>query len=84
MNYWYLYILLCKNNKLYTGITKDVEARFLLHKENKGAKFTQKNKPIKVVYVEKLNSFSEARRREIQIKKWNRSKKESLIKEDTK
>lgn len=79
MNNWYLYILLCKNNKLYIGISKDVETRFLLHKINKGAKFTQKNKPIRVVYTEKLNSLSEAKKREIQIKKWSREKKEMLI-----
>ncbi len=79
MNPWYLYILLCKNNKLYIGITKDVKKRFELHKINKGAKFTQKNKPIKIVYIEKLYSLSEARKREIQIKKWSRKKKEDLI-----
>ena len=76
---YYLYILLCKNNKLYTGIAKDPEERFLLHQQNKGAKFTQKNKPIKIVYTEKCNTLSEAGKREAQIKKWDRKKKEDLI-----
>ena len=77
--FYYLYILLCKNNKLYTGIALDVEARFLLHKEGRGAKYTQRNKPIKIVYREKFNSLSEAMKREIQIKKLSRRNKEDLI-----
>lgn len=79
MKPWYLYILLCEHNKLYIGISTDVEARFELHLINKGAKFTQKNKPIKIVYTEKLTSLSEAIKKEIQIKKWSREKKDKLI-----
>ena len=76
---YYLYIILCKNNKLYTGISKDVNARFELHKKGKAAKFTQKNKPIEIVYIEKCGSLSRARKREEQIKKWPKAKKETLI-----
>jgi len=79
MEDWYLYILLCENNKFYTGISKDIEARFVLHQKNKGAKFTQKNKPIKILYAEAFGSLSEARKREVQIKKLSRKEKEELV-----
>ena len=78
-NKYHLYILRCKGNKLYTGIAKDVSARFELHKSGKAAKFTQRNKPIKIVYTETLPSLSKARKRENEINKLAKSKKEILI-----
>ena len=76
---YYIYILLCKNDKLYTGIARDPEKRFLLHQKNKGAKFTQKNKPIRIVYKEEHKTLSEASKRECEIKKLSRKEKEQLI-----
>jgi putative endonuclease len=76
---YYLYIILCKNNKLYTGIAKDPEERFLLHKSGKGAKYTQRNNPIKIVYTEKLKNISEARKRECEVKKLTKKQKEELF-----
>jgi len=78
---YYLYIILCKNNKLYTGIAQDPAARFELHKKGKGAKYTQRNKPIRVVYTEKFKTRSEALKRESEIKKLSKSKKVNLIKD---
>jgi len=78
--FYYLYILLCKNNKLYTGIARDVEARFELHKSGKGAKYTQRNKPIKIVYTEKFKTKSAALKRESEIKKMQKESKEKLFK----
>ena len=78
MNY-YLYILLCENNHLYIGISEDVQKRFITHQIGQGAELTKKNKPIKIVYTEQFNSLQEARKREIQVKKWSRSKKKRLI-----
>uniref|UniRef100_A0A7C4R4J7 GIY-YIG domain-containing protein n=1 Tax=candidate division CPR3 bacterium TaxID=2268181 RepID=A0A7C4R4J7_UNCC3 len=53
--------------------------RFDIHRSGYGAELTKKNKPIKIVYTERFNSLKEARRREVQIKKWSRIKKEKLI-----
>ena len=77
--FYYLYILLCKNNKLYTGIAKNPEERFELHKKGKGAKYTRSNKPIKIVYTEKFETRSEALKREAEIKKLTKQGKENLI-----
>lgn len=76
---YFLYILLCENNKLYTGIAVDPKKRFKMHSEGKGAKYTKANKPIKIVHLEKFESRSEALIREAQIKKMSKKEKENIF-----
>ena len=78
---WYVYILKCADNSLYTGITTDVERRIDEHNHNNklAAKYTRVRRPVKVVYQEKLNSRSLAARREVEIKKLKRGNKEALF-----
>lgn len=75
MNTWYVYILLCDDNSLYTGISPDPQARFLAHQNGKGAKYTKSHKPIKLLYQEPATTRSEALKRELVIKSWSREKK---------
>ena len=77
---WYLYILRCKDNTLYTGITTDVEKRLEVHRSGKGAKYTRGRGPLELVYREACGSHSEALKREAEIKKLPREKKENLVK----
>lgn len=77
---YYVYIILTKNNKLYCGYTDDVERRYKLHCEGKGAKFTRANKPLKLVYTEEFGTKQEAQKEEYRIKQLSRKKKELLIK----
>ena len=77
---WYVYILLCKGGFLYTGITKDIQRRFKEH-QNKSARFTSYNAPVKIVYTEDFPTRSEALKREAQIKRLRKSKKLALIKQ---
>lgn len=76
---WYVYIIECQNGKYYTGITKDVSERFTKHAQGKGAKFTLRNLPKRVVYTEKCANIYDARKHENQIKSWDRKKKIELI-----
>lgn len=76
---FYVYIILTVNNKLYCGYTDDVERRYKLHKEGKGAKFTRANKPFKLVYVKEFDTKQEAQKEEYRIKRLSRKQKESLI-----
>lgn len=76
---WYLYILECCDGSYYTGVTVNIPDRLKRHNEGKGAKFTRSHRPCRLVYFEKCQSESDARRRELVIKGWNRSKKEELI-----
>ena len=76
---WYLYILRCKDNTLYTGITTDVEKRLEAHRSGKGAKYTRGRAPLELVYRETCGSHSEALKREAEIKKLSRQSKELLL-----
>ena len=77
---WYLYILRCKDNTLYTGITTDVEKRLVAHRSGKGAKYTRGRAPLELVYQESCGSHSNALKREAEIKKLPRTAKEMLVK----
>lgn len=76
---YFLYIIKCADNTLYTGITTDVERRFVEHKNGKGANYTRSRKVLKILYTEKHKDRSSALKREIEIKGWNKSKKLELI-----
>ena len=77
---WYLYILRCKDNTLYTGITTDVEKRLEAHRTGKGAKYTRGRSPLELVYREDCGDHSTALKREAEIKRLTRKEKELLVK----
>lgn len=72
---WFIYVLLCENNSLYTGIAKDVEKRLNDHQSGKGGAYTRSHPPIRIVYTEQAESRSAALVREAEIKRWRRQKK---------
>ena len=76
---WYLYMVECRDGTLYTGITDDVARRIAMHNSGKGAKYTRGRGPVVLRYQETCGTYSEALRREIQIKKLSRQEKFSLI-----
>ena len=77
---WHLYILRCKDDTLYTGITTDVEKRFQQHQSGKGAKYTRGRAPLELVYREVCGSHSDALKRELEVKALTRERKLQLIK----
>ncbi len=76
---WTVYILLCGDGSLYTGIAKDVQARVRQHSEGRGATYTRTRLPIKLLYQQAVLTHSEALIREAQTKALPRSKKEEII-----
>jgi len=77
---YFIYILECSDNTLYTGITKDIEKRIDEHNtSSKGAKYTKARRPVKLVYQESSLNRSTASKREYAIKKLTRLKKLQLI-----
>jgi len=76
---WFVYIIKCKDGSLYTGITKNLERRFLEHKNLKGGHYTSSRGVLERVYSEEFQTQSEALKREKQIKGWRRDKKLALI-----
>jgi putative endonuclease len=77
--YWQVYIILCSDHSLYTGITTDIERRFRQHTDGSGAKYFRGRHPIQVVYLEHDHSRSSAAIREAQIKSMSRSEKIILL-----
>ena len=76
---WYLYILRCKDDTFYTGITTDVEKRLEAHRAGRGAKYTRGRGPLELVYRENCGSHSEALKREYQVKALTRLEKRKLM-----
>jgi putative endonuclease len=80
VNNWLVYIILCSDNSLYTGITTDMNRRFSQHEKKKGAKYFFGRSPEKIVYLEEAYDRSMASKREYEIKCLSRIKKLALIK----
>lgn len=73
-----LYILQCKDDSLYTGITDDLTRRLQSHGTSKGAKYTRGRGPFVLRYLEPCENMSQALRRELQVKKLTRKQKLAL------
>ena len=76
-NGYYVYMVCCSDNTLYTGWTTNVRKRLDTHNAGKGAKYTKIRRPVRLVYVEELASKQDAMKREYAIKQYTR--KEKLI-----
>ncbi|MEB8433152.1 GIY-YIG nuclease family protein [Cocleimonas sp. KMM 6892] len=82
---WFVYMLRCADNSLYTGVTTDVKRRLKEHNEDKaGAKYTRAKRPVSLVYEETAESRSAACQREYQLKKLKKSDKESFVRGELK
>lgn len=83
---WFVYILRCSDNSLYTGITLDVKKRLEEHNgiSKNGAKYTQARRPVQLAYQESTATRSDACKREHAIKSLSKQQKETLIKKTKK
>lgn len=81
MNDWFVYIVRCADDSLYTGITKNVVRRIQEHNNDDclGAKYTKVRRPVVLVHQEICMSRSAATKREIEIKKLSRKDKNILL-----
>jgi putative endonuclease len=76
---WYLYMVKCKDESLYTGITTDLKRRVWQHNNKLGAKSLKGKLPVELIYSEEFYNKIDAAKREREIKGWRREKKLSLI-----
>ncbi len=78
---YYVYILRCTDNSLYTGITNDVKKRMSEHfgKSDKKAKYTKSHKPSELVALWQCECKSDAMKIEYRIKELTKKEKENLI-----
>lgn len=78
---YYVYMIVCADNTLYTGVTTDLERRVLEHNTSlKGAKYTRSRRPVQLVYFKKFKTRSAAQIAEAKMKKLTRAAKLELIK----
>ena len=77
---WFLYVVECRDQSLYTGITTDILRRVNEHNSKKGAFYTRNKTPVKLVYHEAMANQSDACKREAAIKRLTRIEKLNLIK----
>ncbi len=76
----YVYILHCADDSYYTGVTSNIEKRFLEHQTGKHLdSYTFKRRPLTLVFYAEFTDIQLAIQSEKQIKKWSRVKKEALI-----
>lgn len=72
---WFVYMLECSGERIYTGISPDVTARYALHCSGRGAAFTRINPPLRLMAAMPCGSRSEATKTEIALKKLRRPHK---------
>lgn len=79
---YYFYLLRCDDKTLYCGQTKNLKRRIEEHNSNnsKSSKYTRSRRPVKLIYFEKYPTIQLAMKRERQVKKWPKEKKEELVK----
>lgn len=77
---WYVYILRCADDTLYTGVTTEPRRRLREHNEGvQGARYTRVRRPVRLVYLEEVADRALACRREAALKKLDRPAKLALI-----
>lgn len=76
---YYVYIIECKDNTLYTGYTNNLEKRLEKHNQGKASKYTRGRTPVRLVYYEEYTDKGNALKRECYIKSLPRKKKLNLI-----
>lgn len=80
---WFVYLLQCRGDRLYCGITNDLEARWASHVSGKGARFTRAFPPEFLLASVSVGSRSEALSLEAKIKRLPKAKKEAMLRAST-
>ena len=76
---WYVYLILCRNGAVYTGIARNVDVRYAQHVAGTGARYTRANPPRRLLVKFACVNQSEAGRIEAAIKKLAATEKRKLI-----
>jgi putative endonuclease len=79
MPVWFVYVVRCRDGTLYTGISRDVDARLAKHNQGKGARYTRGRGPVALLHSERKMSQAAALRREAAIKALPRTAKLALV-----
>lgn len=72
---WVVYLVMCADQSMYCGITKDLEKRLKNHNRGKGAKYTRARTPVTLLGTSIKMTRSEALKLEYRVKKTIPAKK---------
>ena len=78
---WLLYVLKCRDNTLYTGITLDVLRRVQQHNSGIASHYTRSRIPVKLIFSEPCRGRSQALKKEYAMKQLSRKEKEEYIRD---
>ena len=78
MRAWF-YILRLRSGQLYPGAGTDLDRRYPEHCAGSACRTTRLDPPTELASSEESSSFSDARRREAQVTRWSRAKKEAVV-----
>jgi putative endonuclease len=78
---WFLYMIRCADNSLYTGITTELDRRFAEHQSQgkKCAKYLRGKAPLELIFTTEVGTKSDASRLELRLKKCSKATKEKLV-----
>lgn len=76
---WFVYVLRCADDTLYTGITTDLDRRLAAHNGGTGAKYTRGRGPVEIVWSKKTKDGTTARKLEAAMKRLSLAQKKSII-----
>ena len=78
---YYIYMLRCEDNSIYTGITNDIKRRWEehSHKDEKGAKYTKGHNVQKIEALWIAEDRALASKLEYHIKELKKEQKEELL-----
>jgi putative endonuclease len=78
---WWLYMIRCADNSLYTGITIDIDRRFAEHQSQgkKSAKYLRGKGPLELVFTTPVGTKSEASQLEVRVKGCSKRVKERIV-----
>ena len=79
---WFVYIVQCADDTLYTGVTTALERRVAQHNAGTGARYTRQRRPVSLLYYERAANRSLAQTREAAIKRLSASHKRALATRD--
>ncbi len=79
---WLLYVLKCRDNTLYTGITLDVSRRVQQHNSGTASRYTRSRLPVMLIFSEPCRSRSQALKKEYAMKRLSRKKKEEYLRDN--
>ncbi len=79
---FYVYMLECADDSIYTGHTDNLEARLAAHRDGRFRGYTFKRRPVGLIFREQFMTRDEAFRAEREIKGWSRDKKLALARGD--